>query len=192
MDISNNPDIKRDAYKFLGRYVLRDYRKKITELDLEGNMIGDNSLQIICEALSGDSSVKCLNLSQNNITDKGAQYLLEMLEFNISVNALFLRWNEIKGEGVAVLSKGLMINSSIKVIDLSFNPIGSQHTQKVKGIVELANAFKVNQSIVHIDLSYTGLTHEDCDLLNEGLKKNRTILGIHMLGNSRGLDAKGF
>lgn len=27
LDISNNPEIKKDAYKFLGRYVLKDYRK---------------------------------------------------------------------------------------------------------------------------------------------------------------------
>lgn len=192
LDISMNPDIKRDAYKFLGRYVLKDYRKKITELDLEGNLIGDQALQIICDGLSGDSSVKCLNLSKNNITDKGTAALAEMLEFNISINALFLSWNDIKGEGIVNISKGLAINSTVKVIDLSFNPIGTMYTQKVKGIVELSNAFKVNTSIVHLDLSYIGLSHEDCDILNEGLKKNHTILGIHMLGNSRGLDAKGF
>jgi len=26
-DISGNPEIKKDAYKFLGRYVLKDFRK---------------------------------------------------------------------------------------------------------------------------------------------------------------------
>lgn len=44
IDISFNPDIKRDAYKFLSRYVLQDYRKKISELDLEGNQLDDKSL----------------------------------------------------------------------------------------------------------------------------------------------------
>jgi NLR family CARD domain-containing protein 3 len=165
---------------------------KISELDLEGNLIGDKALQIIWDGLSGDSSIKCLNLSKNSISDSGAGSLKEMLEYNISINALFLSWNEIRGEGIATISHGLMSNTSLKVIDLSFNPIGSMHTQRVKGIVELSNAFKINKSIVHIDLSYIGLNHEDCDLLNEGLKKNRTILGIHMLGNSRGLDSKGF
>ena len=115
-----------------------------------------------------------------------------MLEYNISLNTLFLSWNEIRGEGIAEISKGLSVNNSIKVIDFSFNPIGSMHTQKSRGIVELSNAFQENKSIVHLDLSFIGLTHEDCDVLNEGLKKNNVILGIHMLGNSRGLDSKGF
>jgi len=165
---------------------------KITELDLESNLIGDKALQIVCDGLSGDSSIKCLNLSKNNITDEGAKYLFEMLEFNISLSALFLGWNEIRGEGIATVSRGLLKNVTLKVIDLSFNPFGSMHKQKVKGVVELSNSFKVNWSLVHIDMSFVGLTHEDWDILNEGLKKNRTILGIHMLGNARSLDAKGF
>ena len=115
-----------------------------------------------------------------------------MLEVNISLTALFLSWNEIKGEGIAAISKGLINNHTIKVVDLSFNPFGSMHTQKVRGVVALSEAFAINSSIVHIDLSYVGLDHEDCDILNEGLKKNHSILGIHMLGNLRGLDAKGF
>lgn len=47
LDISGNPEIKKDAYKYLCRYILKDYRKKITELDLEGNLIGDKPLQIL-------------------------------------------------------------------------------------------------------------------------------------------------
>lgn len=115
-----------------------------------------------------------------------------MLEVNVSLTALFLSWNDIRGEGLAVISKGIEVNTSIKVIDLSFNPLGSMHMQKVKGIVALSNAFSINRSLVHIDLSYVGLDLEDCDILNEGLKKNHIVLGIHMLGNLRGLDAKGF
>ena len=127
---------------------------KISEIDLEGNWIGDGTLSLLWDALSGDSCVKCLNLNKNTITDKGTKYLAEMLEINISLNALFLSWSDIKGEGIVTISRGLIKNSTIKVIDLSFNPIGSMHTQKVKGIVELSNWFSINESIVHIDLSY--------------------------------------
>ena len=93
-----------------------------------------------------------------------------MFEFNVSLNAIFLSWNEIKGEGLVNISRGLIKNMTLNVIDLSFNPIGSMHTQKVKGMVEFSNCLSINKSIVHLDLSYIGLTHEDWDILNEGLK----------------------
>lgn len=115
-----------------------------------------------------------------------------MLEYNTSIHTLFLSWNNIKGEGIAKISQSLKVNETIKVIDLSFNPLGNMYTQKYNGILEFSDGLGENSSIVHIDLSFSGLTTEDCEILNEGLKKNNVILGIHMLGNSRGLDAKGF
>lgn len=115
-----------------------------------------------------------------------------MLELNGSIHTLFLSWNDIKGEGIAKIAQALKENVTAKVMDFSFNPFGNMYTQKYNGIVELSNGLGENTSIVHLDLSFNGLTTEDCEILNEGLKKNNTILGIHMLGNSRGLDAKGF
>lgn len=161
-------------------------------LELEGNNIGDKGIDLICNTIAGNSSIKYLNLNRNGITDKGAAYIGEMIYNNNSITALFLSWNEIKGEGAIVISKALMENAYLKVLDLSFNPLGSMHFQKQSCVKYLSDAFEINKTLMHIDFSYVGFTHEDCEILNEGLKYNHTILGIHMIGNQRGIDALGY
>jgi Ran GTPase-activating protein (RanGAP) involved in mRNA processing and transport len=186
LDLSGNPEIKIDAYKFLSKYILQDYRKKIQHLILEGNNIGDFGIEVICNTLAGDSAIKYLNVSRNTITDKGAKSLSEMMIDNRSLTALFMNWNEIKGEGASLLANSLKENNNIKVFDLSFNPIGSMHFQKTNCIKNFSNAFATNKTLMHIDFSYCGFTSKDLDKLNSGLKYNHTILGIHMVGNKGG------
>lgn len=47
IDLSSNPDIRLDAYKFLSHQIIDDYRKRINHLDLEGNLLGDQAIEII-------------------------------------------------------------------------------------------------------------------------------------------------
>jgi hypothetical protein len=192
LDLSSNADIKIDAYKFLAKYILQDYRKKINHLDLEGNNIGDDGVDIICNTLAGDGSIKYLNVCRNAITDKGAKSLSEMIFYNRSITALFLSWNEIKGEGARLLARGLQENNQIKVFDMSFNPIGSMHFQKTSCIKSLSDAFSANKTLMHVDFSYCGFSNDDLENLNFGLKYNHSILGIHMIGNQGGIDSLGF
>ena len=50
--------------------------------------------------------------------------------------------------------------------------------------VELGNMFKNNRALVHVDLSNNGLSAADCKDMQEGLRLNHTILGLHMGGNN--------
>ena len=192
LDISNNPEIRIDSYKFLSKYILQDYRKKIAHLNLEGNLMGDYPTDIICNILAIDCSIKYLNLSKNNISERGAASLGELIYTNSSITSLFISWNDFKGEGAKHIANGLKENSHIKVLDMSFNPIGSMHLQKHSCIKDMSDAFKINKTLMHLDLSYVGFSREDFTSLNQGLKYNHTILGIHLIGNQGGIDSLGF
>jgi len=52
--------------------------------------------------------------------------------------------------------------------------------------------FKKNTYLIHLDLSHNGFKETECNILAKGLKKNHTILGIHMIGNDATVDPKGF
>lgn len=192
VDISANPDMKVDSYKFLSKYILQDYRKKIVHINLEGNLMGDYPIEIVWSTLAVDSYIKYLNLSKNNIGDRGAEALGDLIYNNWSLTALFISWNEFKGEGAKFIADGLKDNETLKVFDMSFNTIGNMHNQKYNCIPDFAEAFKNNTHLMHVDLSYVGLIKKDLEDLNVGLKHNHTLLGIHIIGNEGGVDSIGF
>jgi hypothetical protein len=57
---------------------------------------------------------------------------------------------------------------------------------------ELSQMFKENKTIIHLDLSHNNLKIKDCMIIEEGLKENHTLLGIHMVGNEVNTNAQGF
>ena len=54
------------------------------------------------------------------------------------------------------------------------------------------DAFKINQSLLHLDISNNNFSQLDLEVMNEGLKENHSILGLHMMGNEGSTDAYGF
>lgn len=52
--------------------------------------------------------------------------------------------------------------------------------------------FRENRSLIHLDLSHNNLKSEDCELMEEGLKDNHTILGLHMVGNDFNTNSLGY
>jgi hypothetical protein len=49
--------------------------------------------------------------------------------------------------------------------------------------LDFASMFKENKTLVHVDLSHNNFKKLDCEIIDEGLKENHTIYGIHMMGN---------
>ena len=52
-----------------------------------------------------------------------------------------------------------------------------------------AKCFKVNKTLIHVDISHSNLNWTQMEIIGEGLKKNHTILGIHVKGNQAEINA---
>lgn len=52
--------------------------------------------------------------------------------------------------------------------------------------------FKENKTLIHIDLSHNNFMEQDCKVIEDGLKENHTIYGIHMVGNEINTNSQGF
>lgn len=56
----------------------------------------------------------------------------------------------------------------------------------------LAQLFRETKALVHLDISKCELTASSCKLLAEGLTENKTILGMHVVGNEATVTHDGF
>ena len=52
--------------------------------------------------------------------------------------------------------------------------------------------FIQNKTLVHLDLTHWGFSFYEWKIMNQGLKENHTLLGLHMTGNKMNVDALGF
>lgn len=91
LDLSYNPSVKDLDTALL----IVDYNRKLKELNLEGNNVGDQLVIKLCDAIIERPLLESLNLSHNLITVKGAVALGNLLSDNESLTSLFLRWNNI-------------------------------------------------------------------------------------------------
>ena len=59
--------------------------------------------------------------------------------------------------------------------------------------IELSNYIKNNLCpLIHLNISHNNLPYEDCKLISEESKANRSILGFHVDGNEMHIDPSGF
>jgi len=120
---------------------------------------------------------------------------------NDAITVLFIHWNKIWAKGAIAILKALEKNQVVQVLDLSFNAIGADKTNSAA--TQFAITCQENSGLVHLDISHCNFTLVDIEIigknilikilqyLGEGLKKNHTILGIHLIGNKGKINSKG-
>jgi len=183
IDVSRNPNLTLKSYR-----VLADTVSKVKAFNFEGNAMGDEACQVVCDMVIKLSTVTSLNLSKCSITDTGASHLACLISSSNTLRVLLLHWNKIRSKGACSLAKAMRSTHSLQIFDSSFNAFGSNRVAAKKW----AKTFKVNVSLIHVDLSFNQFKVDDIRLLGEGLKLNHRILGIHLMGNEASVDELGF
>lgn len=163
---------------------------KLDTINLESNNLSDKNISLLCNSLARSGRVKELILSNNKISDEGAVSISGYIKDSSCLEKLDLSWNNIRAIGANSIFKAMIENESIRVLDLSWNSISSPSEQK--SAKTLAELFEVNKTLIHLDISNNMLGPNDCDILSEGLKKNKSLLGLHIEGNHGEIDTRGY
>mmetsp|Transcript_117307 Transcript_117307/g.184520 ORF Transcript_117307/g.184520 Transcript_117307/m.184520 type:complete len:1568 (+) Transcript_117307:87-4790(+) len=205
-----------------GRAVVKLVRrcKRLRELDLSRNSIGDIVVQELCTSLERYCpDLEGLGLGGCNLgtSQKSGEALGELLKIpNLNLKALDLSWNAFQGTGAHAFMKGLYANGgggnrdtdgkdgvelrgNLRRLNLAWNRLGSGYHVDLRRRKDaetsarwLASVFQDGDTLFHLDLSYNGFIAEDCALLASGLRNNHSLFGIHLVGNAAALDDLGF
>lgn len=190
LDLSENSILKKGAEE-LALYIFKS--KNLVKLSLKKMEITDGVARKLAECLtSGEETcaLTSLNLSDNKIEDPGAIAIANSLN-KLNLTELSLAWNSIKHTGTIALAEALKTNDKLLSFDLSWNAIGSKADQFRTTATAIASLLEVNCTLTHLDLSQNQLKEHDIIVIGCGLKKNHSLLGIHITGNAGKVDAYG-
>ena len=150
----------------------------VRELDLSGNMLGQNAICSIGELLNKNQTLERLNLSRNNLTDPDVESLLASLcrktvllkELDLSHNILcdqFAKQMSIVLEKNFVLEK-LLINSN---------------QLEVTGLQALLPGLRKTKTLSALNISWNYLRDQGAEILGELIAGNRSLVEISACGN---------
>ena len=144
-------------------------------------------------------SILELSLSHNKLSDMEA--ISSLLNKN-KIRWLDLGWNQIRMHGCLQIVQALKLNTSLTYLDISFNSITSGSNQEIqvqealsklvspcKTIIwKLRQCLQQNTTLLHIDISFNTITAFELRIIEDGLRQNQTLIGLHAI--QEGIDAK--
>lgn len=192
--------------------ILESCESSLISLELHENNLTNLGASDILKQVGKSQLIKNLNLSFNKIGDK---YKYETSREELYVKSDPLRTEFRNFDIIEFTKTANMIFKDIKLPDSNEDKKGSKK-QKTPDVIEmrkfqkkLAETIpekKVSQfaitlgelfsskkfNLMHLDISYNNINYIDCLHLEETVKQNHTLLGIHVDGNDMTIDSLGF
>jgi len=92
---------------------------ELLDLELDGNAIGDEGMELLVTGLSSSASLDMLRLGNNGITSIGIEALSNVLKSpNSQLSHLVLNYNSFGDNGANILASSLANNVSLKILYL--------------------------------------------------------------------------
>lgn len=156
---------------------LIDKAPLLSTLMLPENLLNDESLHIISNALLTNDTLTHLDLSHNKIGDSGAKRLSKVVEEGGVLMHLNLGDNNIQLEGAQFLARALKMNSVITEFSLHLNPVGD------RGGRALFENLIDHPSITTLDFAAMDMGVESGNALIGLLQSNTNITNLNISCN---------
>lgn len=159
-------------------------------LRLEGCGLGKKEVEMLCQALTSNVSVRELSLAKNQLGEATGVCLGEMIQYNSGIRRLDLHWNKLKPPGALRLMEGFKLNDGLREVDLSWNSL--VQGDNVEMARAIGNWLLHDTHVRHLDLSFNYITAAMWAAIIPGLNDNHILTGLHIIGNYCEIDTRGF
>ena len=113
---------------------LKDSKCSLEDLNLFGNLLGNDNIITICDTISNYIEYKIinLNLGKNNITDSCINVLVNLVKKCSGLKIFIINHNWLHNASATKIMKELINHYELRMLDLSWNCIGNDLTSKPK------------------------------------------------------------
>ena len=180
----------------------------LTELQLYGGALDDQSLSFLFRGLTRSSSIKCMGLQCNGLSAAAIQSMVPFLQNANNLTELELCNNNIQSEGFNSLFRALQ-NSPIEELDCSgcgikTIEIDNEHIPKHLAVLNLKNnninadgcrrlarlLMKGGAAITSLDISHNQIDDDGVAFLVDALQSNTSLWNLNLSGND-GISTQG-
>ena len=156
----------------------------LKSLDIGGNDISVESIDLLCKGLSANSSMRRLDMTDCHLTTSHCVCLGQLLRHSIhcKIEELNLTGCCMTSDGVGEVVSGLSDNHTLRELNLSDNQFGSE------GAVAVATMLKRNSSLNTLHLIGCGIDSSGGVELGVALERNRTLRVLRLCENAIGDD----
>ena len=180
IDLSENHIGKNEIQNLIN--FLRDQKCNVEDLNLYGNLLGDENIINICDSLAKfvEYRLTTLNLGKNNIHDTCCDIIVEMLHKCSGLRVFIVNHNWLHNKGVTKILKELCTHYELRILDLSWNCIGDDLTSSP------AYETLVNNELNHPEKLFNNYAlNETLSTLKLNLRRNPLLPPIDSLGGNK-------
>ena len=162
--------------------VLESPSCNITDLNLGGCSINNESATKIVTSIMVSNKLENLDLSDNSIGRSGYESIATLLQTsNSNITKFALSWNKLTDEYTSLLAQSLIGNTKLEQLDLSHNKIEKSGCESIATLLQDPRC-----CLTHLNLSDCGLKNELATEIVTSLIGNTKLVKLDLSSNGIG------
>jgi len=148
--------LKPNDYKLFKRFFVSRHCQ-LVEFCLENHGINNESIALLCEGLSTNTSLRKFSLRTENLSLTAVETINEVIQVQTYLEILCLQKCCVNSDAFLILCTGVILNDTLRYFDLRYNMISDAICQNLQSA--LGNRTHLTNSFLKIDLGGNQITN---------------------------------
>mmetsp|Transcript_11935 Transcript_11935/g.15392 ORF Transcript_11935/g.15392 Transcript_11935/m.15392 type:complete len:454 (+) Transcript_11935:114-1475(+) len=162
----------------MAELLLQHRFRRITEIDICGNDIGNEGIAALAKALSSDRKCRTLSLNCNSYHEEGMESIAQLLRVNETITALDISGSRSGDEGLKYIADALCDRHYLEELKVSRSSLGAGIGEE--GAMALKRMIECNESLISLSLWGSRLGNDGVISLARGLTENKYLTSLDL------------